>query len=221
MIKAVLFDMDGILFDSEGYYMSGTVAWMRAAGYTGTNEQVYTIIGTNMAQTYDMLYEMLDHRLSREEIRQKNDEYFAARPLNCREVMFPGIPEVLAKLKEYGLKLACCSSSPRPIIDRALREMGITGDFDVIIDSDSMKRPKPAPDVYLTAAQMLGAEPAECVVYEDSRFGIEAGKNAGMTVIAREDRRFGQDQSECDVLVRDCQEMLAYIEGELNHAGSH
>lgn len=221
MIKAILFDMDGILFDSEGYYMSGTIEWMKEKGYTGSDEQIYTIIGTNMKVTYEMLQKMLDYRYSLEELEQFNTEYFQKHPLSCKEKMFDGIPEVLKQFKKMNLQTAVCSSSPIPTIHRALQEMGIDSLFDCVIASDSVKEPKPAPDVYLKAMEELGRTREECIVYEDSTFGIQSGKNAGVKVIAREDKRFGQDQSQADLMVKDIYELLAYVKGELEDGRSN
>ena len=94
MIKAVLFDMDGILYDSEYYYMQGTVAQMRAYGYEGPVENIYQIIGTTMQKTYEMLYDMLDGKVPLEVIRENNERYFnVEHPIHFKEIMFPGIPQ--------------------------------------------------------------------------------------------------------------------------------
>ena len=96
MIKAVLFDMDGILYDSEYYYMQGTVAQMRAYGYEGPVENIYQIIGTTMQKTYEMLYDMLDGKVPLEVIRENNERYFnVEHPIRFKEIMFPSIPQAL------------------------------------------------------------------------------------------------------------------------------
>ena len=93
--------------------------------------------------------------------------------------------------------------------------IGITDCYDVILSGDENLPPKPAPDIYLTAAEKLGVLPEECIVYEDSYRGITAGKQAGMTVIARRDDRFRQDQSGADHIVKDIYEMASIVsEGE-------
>ena len=220
MVKAVLFDMDGILFDSEGYYMGGTIEWMRQAGYTGTDQQIYTIIGTNMDVTYKMLYEMLDGKVPVEKIIQLNADYFKAHPLDYKSKMFKEIPDTLQRLKDMGLKMAVCSSSPVDVIDKGLEAMGIIDFFDYVIASDKVNEPKPAPDVYLTAAEYLGVKPEECIVYEDSMFGIQSGKNAKMYVVARRDERFGQDQSQADILIDNSSELVEIVERR-QHGGDN
>ena len=75
-VKAILFDMDGILMDSEYYYMHGTVQWMKELGYNKDEKALYTIIGTTMDQTYDMLSAFLDHRYTKDELKAINEIIF-------------------------------------------------------------------------------------------------------------------------------------------------
>ena len=90
MIKAVLFDMDGILLDSESFYMQGTISQMKSWGYQGSIEKIYTIIGTSMEETYDILYHLLNGKKPKEEIAQENDLYFTKKkPIRAKEVMRP------------------------------------------------------------------------------------------------------------------------------------
>lgn len=219
MIKAVLFDMDGILYDSEYYYMKGTIDQMRRYGYDGPERPIYAIMGTSMDETYRILYDLLDGRVPLDVIRENNERYFnEEHPLHFKEIMFPGIKEELTKLKQMGLKLAVCSSSPLPLIQASLKEMEIDGLFDFAESGDNVKNPKPAPDIYLLARQELGVAADECIVYEDSTLGIEAGRRAGIFTVAREDRRFFQDQSHADLTVKDIQSLTDWIRKENSHA---
>jgi len=215
MIRAVLSDMDGTLFDSEYFYMSGTVDQMRQYGYTGEEKEIYRILGTDMEGTYRILHELLEGKVPYETIVKNNEYYFGTlHPIDYRAIMFKDVPKGLKKLKEDGLKLAVCSSSPKETIQESLQAMGILEYFDYIVSSDEVDRPKPAPDVYLKACEMLGVKKEECIVYEDAAMGIEAGKNAGMTTIARRDDRFGQDQSRADSIVNDMTAFVQYVEKE-------
>lgn len=219
MIKAILFDMDGILFDSEKYYMEGTIIQMKEYGYDGDIKDIYRIIGTSMSETYDILYELLDKRVPRDLIIKNNEKYFLIdHPLDYKALMFDGIEESLKELKEHNIKCAVCSSSPKETINEALKEMGIDNYFDVIISSDEMPKPKPSPDVYLEAQKKLGVEKSECIVYEDSKLGVEAGKNAGICTIGRRDDRFYQDISEADGFVDDIYELMELIRKENGYA---
>ena len=129
MIKAVLFDMDGILYDSEYYYMQGTVAQMRAYGYEGPSKNIYQIIGTTMQKTYVMLYDMLDGKVPIDVIRENNERYFnVEHPIHFKEIMFPGVPQALQQMKKMGLKLAVCSASSYDSIVTSLKD----GNFGIL-----------------------------------------------------------------------------------------
>ena len=215
MIKAILFDMDGILYDSEYYYMNGTIDQMRQYGYQGSEEAVYAIMGTTMEDTYRILYDLLDHRVPMETIIKGNERYFhEEHPINFKEIMFEGVPEVLRQLKEEGIRTAVCSSSPYDLIVESLKAMEIEDCFDFIESGENVPHAKPAPDIYLLAAEALGMAKEECIVYEDSALGIEAGKRAGIYTVARRDDRFHQDQSAADQKIDDIRELIPLIRKE-------
>lgn len=215
MIKAVLFDMDGILYDSECFYLEGTIDQLRSLGYEGPDEAVYATIGLDMERNYDLLEKLLDYRVSREEIIRHNEEYFnVLHPLDYKAIMFEGIPEELRNLRKMGIKTAVCSASPLSIIENSLKAMEIRDLFDFVETGENVKHPKPAGDIYVLAAEELGIDRKECLVYEDSRLGIEAGRNAGIFTVAREDNRFHQDQSKADLIVKDIHELTEWIRKE-------
>lgn len=214
-IKAILFDMDGILMDSEYYYMHGTVQWMKELGYNKDEQLLYSIIGTTMDGTYEMLADFLDHKYTKEQLKEINENYFLVKhPLKPKEIMFDHVKEVLDKLKMMNIKLAVCSSSPKGTINRALQDMEIIDDFDIICCSEDFDYPKPSPDIYLHAMDKLHVDKSNAIVYEDSTIGIKAGVASGAYCIAREDKRFNQDQSEADLLVKDIVELLEFVEKE-------
>lgn len=221
MIKAILFDMDGILFDSEAYYMEGTYQQMISWGYQGPKEEIYRLIGTSMEETVNILFELLEGKKSKEDIEKDNWNYFSVEhPLNPKEIMFPGVEDCLAQLKSKGIKMALCSSSPWVTVVDSLDKMGVRDYFDFVESGENLEHFKPEPDIYLEALKFLGVEKEEAVVYEDSRIGIESGKRAGIFTVAREDKRYNQDQSRADKLVKDIQEFAQWIERK-NHGNSH
>lgn len=219
MIKAVLFDMDGILYDSECWYLEGTIDQLRQFGYTGTDEAVYQTIGLDMEHNYDLLEKLLDYKVPRDTIIKSNEKYFnVLHPLDYRAIMFPGLDEELRKIRAMGIRTAVCSASPMDIIENSLVAMGIRDLFDFIETVENVKRPKPAGDIYELGARELGVDKADCIVYEDSTLGIEAGKRAGIFTVAREDKRYNQDQSHADLIVKDIQELTEWIRRENTHA---
>ena len=212
MIKAILFDMDGVLIDSEYYYHFGTYKWMKRLGFKGDHQELNKLIGTTMATTYDMLYEMFDGKYTKEELAKINEKYFGEEdPLDCKKIMFANVKECLVSFRQMGLKLALCSASPMNTIMDNLRQMEIENLFDCIVSGDDFERSKPDPMIYLYAMDKLHVTSEECIVYEDSTIGIAAGKASKAFCIARKDDRFGQDQSQADMLINDINELLDYV----------
>ena len=214
MKKAILFDMDGILLDSELYYREGTIEWLTQAGFKGDFKILDTLIGLNMKQTYELLRKFLDNRYTIEEVIKLNETYFTTHPIDFNRYMFAGVKEILTKAKQEGYKLAVCSSSTKPMILANLQGMEIIDFFDVILSSDEFEIPKPNPEIYLHAMEKLNLKAKDCVIYEDSKIGIEAAKASGCLTVARIDNRFGQDQSEADILVKDIYEFYQVIKGK-------
>lgn len=212
MIKAILFDMDGVLMDSEYYYHFGTYTWMKRLGFEGDHQELNKLIGTTMATTYDMLYDMFDGKYTKEELAKINEKYFGEEdPLDCKKIMFANVKECLVSFRQMGLKLALCSASPMKTIMDNLRQMEIENLFDCIVSGDDFERSKPDPMIYLYAMDKLHVTSEECIVYEDSTIGIAAGKASKAFCIARKDDRFGQDQSQADMLVNGIEELLEYV----------
>ena len=210
-IKGLLFDMDGILLDSEFYYMNGTLDYMQKLGFNGSIKELSVLVGVTMEKMCNICADLLGNRYSPAEIEKVNNDYFEEHPINHEEAMFEDIDIVLKRLKDEGYLLALCSSSSMEIIKRDLSSMKIIDLFDVILTGEDFERPKPDPDIYLHAMEKLGLEPHECIVYEDSNLGIKAGVASGATTIARIDNRFNQDQSLADYQVVDINEYYKII----------
>lgn len=221
MIKAVLCDMDGILYDSEKFYLDGNYTVLQQLGYTGGKEAMLGSIGLTMEGIYSVYAKLMAGIADRHEIIKAISAHYAAEPPDYKAIMFPDVPEALRSLRDDGILLACCSSSPLQIIEESLRQMGIPDVFAFVESGERVTHAKPAPDIYLSAAAALGVRADECAVYEDSDIGIAAGKAAGMLVIAREDHRFNQKQDRADHIVRSAAEMAALVRKENLHAGSH
>lgn len=214
-LKAVLFDMDGVLIDSETFYCDGTYDWMQKLGYTGKEEEIYPMIGTTMERTYEILYELLNRRVSIETLREINETYFTEHPLPYDRILKPGAKELLEFLKQHKISTAVCSSSSLELIETALRECGIGSYFDYIVSGEQFTLSKPNPEIYLHAAEVLQVRPEDCLVIEDSTMGIRAGCSAGMKVIALDDPKFSLDQSEAHRQVRSLKEVKQLLSTEM------
>ena len=212
MIRAVLFDMDGTLIDSEHYYCDGTYEYMKKMGYTGDLQQLYDIIGTTMEDTYEILSSFIDGRYSPKEIEDVHIRYFTENPLDHKEYIFKEVPEVLAWLKKKGYKLGICSGSAFEEIEKFISNCQLQDFFDVVLSTDAME-PKPKPDVYLEAMAILGVRPEETVVVEDSPNGLKAAKASSAFVMGRIAEHLSGRQ-EADMMIRDLYELKTYLGGQ-------
>ena len=202
MIKAILFDMDGTLVDSERYYTEMSYKW--ALQYRNIEKRdIYQIVGTNMDKTYRIMSKLAG--LSYDEAKKSYDEYFSMHPMDYNDYLFDDVRDVLSKLSDY--KLAICTLSSRWMLDKFISDTGLNC-FDLLLSDEDVKNPKPSPDIYLKAIEKLGVNRDETLVIEDSSTGIKAGKNAGICTLARDGSRFFIDQSEADYIFDDLHEVL-------------
>jgi HAD superfamily hydrolase (TIGR01509 family) len=180
--EAVIFDLDGVLLDSEQRWNEVKEALVREAGGTWLDEAPRTMMGMSSPEWSAYLRDELRVPLALEDInadvvRRMHDSYASGLPLLPRAV-----ETVRALAARWPLGLA--SSSNREIIDVFLDAAGVRDAFGATVSSEEVARGKPAPDVYLEAARRLGAAPERCVAIEDSANGLRAAAAAGMPVIA-------------------------------------
>jgi HAD superfamily hydrolase (TIGR01509 family) len=179
---AVVFDLDGVLLDSEQRWNEAKEALVRETGGTWRDEAPHVMMGMSSPEwsaylMNDLAVPLGQPEINREVVRRMEDGYRAGLPL------LPGAGQTVRALAaRWPLGLA--SSSNRELIDLFLELAGFGDAFRVTVSSEEVARGKPSPDVYLEAASRLGADPARCVAIEDSSNGIRAGHAAGMAVIA-------------------------------------
>ena len=218
MIKAVLFDLDGILFDSEAHDQALNKEYFEKINCPIPPERCYNMICVDeKTDWWGKIVEGYEDQIDTVKLKKDLFTYTRARwkELDFSTIMFEEIPEVLQGLKDRGMRLAVASSSPLDYVQRALNDACLMDYYDVVISGKDFERGKPNPDVYLYCAAQFNLTPEECVVIEDSTNGIAAGKNAGMKVIARRDTRFNMNQSRADYFVDNEREIFAIID-ELN-----
>ena len=202
MIKAILFDMDGTLVDSEHYYTEMSYKWVLQ--YRSIEKRdIYQIVGANMDKTYRIMSKLAG--LSYDETKKSYDEYFSKHPMNYNDYLFDDVKDVLPKLCDY--KLAICTLSSRDMLNNFISDNGLN-EFDLLLSDEDVKNPKPSPDIYLKAIERFGVNRDETLVIEDSSTGIKAGKNAGICTLDRDGSRFFIDQSEADYIFDDLHEVL-------------
>jgi HAD superfamily hydrolase (TIGR01509 family) len=195
-IHAVIFDMDGLLLDSEVYWARARTAYCASHGCTWREDDERGVKGFNSPEWAEAIRRHcgLDAEpsaiIDAVEARMR-DLYFQHVPL------LPGAKETVIDLVEK-YPLAIASSSPPTLIDFAMSRAGLLACFQVIVSADTVGRGKPAPDVFNVAAERLGHPPAEIAVFEDSTAGIKAARAAGAFVIAVPNSHYPPDPDALD-----------------------
>jgi HAD superfamily hydrolase (TIGR01509 family) len=185
MIEAVIFDMDGVLLDSEPLHQEATRRMLAGFGVAVEPGEVEdeAFVGLTDAEIFQVL--RARHRLA-PDVAELSRCFAATTGALVREhgTPLPGVPQVLQALRAAGNRLAVASSSSPELIATTLATLGIDRLFDQVVSGLDVGRGKPSPDVFLETAKRLGVAPAACLVIEDSRNGILAAAAAGMRRVA-------------------------------------
>ena len=185
-MKGAIFDLDGVIVDTAKYHY---LAWKELAerlGFFFSEEHNERLKGVSRMRSLEILLEVggitatEDEKLQMAE--EKNKRYVEMLSSLDKSELLDGAEEYLKKLKSEGVLISLGSASKNaPFI---LGKLGIYDLFDAIVDGNNVSKAKPDPEVFLKGAEMLGLDPADCTVFEDSQAGIEAASAAGCSVIA-------------------------------------
>ncbi|MEQ9763371.1 HAD family phosphatase [Streptococcus sp. ZJ151] len=210
-IKAVIFDMDGVLFDTEIFYFERRKKFLAQQGINIEHLAPKDFIGGNVKQSWQLVlgddYDNWDIPKLEEAYRQKKEEQLAPYP----ELIMPGAKTVIHRLRADGYRLVLASSSAIFDIERALKGSDLYDAFEIILSGEDFPESKPHPAIYQEAIAQLGVEKNQALVIEDSQKGIAAGKGAGLRVVALKDDRFGIDQSRADAFINDLEQLLDFL----------
>ena len=199
-VKAVIFDMDGVLVDSEPFHIENEKRMFRKMGLNISDEEHAGYMGT----ATDVMWKEIIRR------RNLNLDVAEMTELTIKEGLpffysleriapSPGLVELLEKLKNKRIPMAVASSSDSETIRIILNKSGLMQYFQYTVSSSEVGKSKPAPDVFLHAAKLVGVQPQNCIVIEDSKNGIKAAKSAGMFCIAYSGANSGeQERSQAD-----------------------
>ncbi len=189
MLHAAIFDMDGLLFDTEVYWDAARHDYVAEHGGAWVTADQVAVMGLNSFEWARYLQERFHISLTEQEIITAVEERLIAR---YQQHGAPALPGAAAAVRALAARvpLAIASSSPRRIIEVALTTAGLRDFFRAIVSSDEVARGKPHPDVYLEAARRLDVDPTACLAFEDSTNGLLAAEAAGMVVVAVPNQRF-------------------------------
>jgi beta-phosphoglucomutase len=185
MIRAAIFDLDGVIIDTAHYHY---IAWKRLASEFNINltrEHNELLKGVSRIRSLEIILELGNIHLSDEEKEKyatKKNAWFVEYIESIRpEEIFPGVRELIQAIRDKGIKVALASSSKNA--PRVIEILKISELFDTMVDGTMITHTKPHPEIFLLAAERLGVLPSDCVVFEDAEAGVEAALAAGMKCV--------------------------------------
>ena len=201
-MQAVIFDMDGVIIDSEPIHLEVDIQTMKDLGCNISKEELNKYVGTTSEYMFSDIKNRYKINKSVEDIISYRAEIAKERIIKADLEPIEGIRELLNELKNKSIPAAIASSSPRDFIEVVVSKFGIKDYFSYIVSGEEVENGKPAPDVYIETAKKLGVQPKECIVIEDSKNGVLAAKAAGMKCIGFQNVNSGnQDLSKADFIV--------------------
>lgn len=185
MIQACIFDLDGVIVDTAHYHF---LAWKRLADELGINlteKDNEKLKGVSRMRSMDILLELGGRQMEpseKEKLANKKNVWFVDYiERMIPDEIFPGVKDLIEKLRANGIKVALASSSKNA--NTVIQLLHIKNLFDAIVDGNMIVHSKPDPEIFLLAASKLGVQPENCLVFEDAEAGVEAALAAGMQCI--------------------------------------
>ena len=203
-IKAIIFDMDGVIFDSETMYINDLIRFFKQHDIEIQVSDCIPLIGIDSKLYYEQAYTMWNNKTDFITFKNMLQEYFRSFDCDYKAVVRPQIYSVLESLSER-YKIALASSSSLNTINTALDQVDLRKYF-------TFKESKPNPEIYLHTIKELNVNKDEAIIIEDSPKGILAANRAGIKVLALKDDKFGLDQSQADINIDELNDIIKLIE---------
>ena len=203
MIEAVIFDLDGVIVESENAHITAEQQTFLKHGVKISAEELHRYTGTTAKAMFTAL--IAKYRLATTFEKMNNEkEKILFKLLEQETEPTKGVINLMQELKLRGIKLAVGSSSTRKLIDFVLKKLNIARLFDCTVAAEDVTHSKPNPETFLKAAARLGTNPHQCLVIEDAALGVEAAKRAGMKCVGYRNPHSGnQDLSQADITIDD------------------
>lgn len=209
MTKAVIFDMDGVLVDSETWFLAQLADFIRSHGIEPDPKDLHALGGASMDDENRYLSKTLS--VSEDEAQKLKQAWFNEHPWNYAPLLKPGVHEFLKLIHDCGYKCAVASSSPMASIQQMISQCGLEGQFDVVVSGEQFTRTKPDPEIYNYTVSALGVPASSVIVIEDSPIGIRAARAAGLYTVGLYDPNTDFDISQADLQIQtfsDLDEMI-------------
>jgi len=204
--KTILWDMDGVIADSNSFHFAAWQETFAKRRVNFTKEDFTKLFGTrNDFIIRNVLGEGLAEKDIESTVQEKEASFREKAKGNIKP--FPGVVKLLNTIKRGNFKQALVSSAPKENIDLLISELALGGIFDRVVSGREVAESKPSPQIYLLAAEKLGAQPQDCIVIEDSPHGVKAAKAAGMKCLAVTNTHPKQDFEEADRVVDSLEEV--------------
>ena len=206
--KGILFDMDGVLVDSEPLFHKAVNVMVERCGAPPITEEENNryLLGTTVEETWVRVRELRNIPQTPAELLAGYNEV-VKDVLRSDLVARPGVRDLIAEARRRGLPIAVASSSLREWVELKLSVIGLTDSFPVRLGGDDVENGKPAPDIYIKAARLIGLEATDCVAIEDSPIGLAAASSSGAyTVCTLTDSTRHLDLSDADTIIENLEE---------------
>lgn len=201
---AVIFDMDGVIVDTEKFYLDTLARLFEAEGIEVPFEDLCVTVGASYKDFKRNLvrwFELGGEHLAEEEALARYNVWEERNQPDFAALLNHGVVETIAELKHRGVRVALASSSPMSNILLVLKACGLSDAFELVTSGEQFHESKPNPEIYLHTLENLGLPAGDCCCVEDSVPGITAGKAAGLTVFAKREDRFGFTQEAADRII--------------------
>ncbi|GBG96654.1 HAD family hydrolase [Lactococcus termiticola] len=197
-VKAIIFDMDGVLVDTENYYLKRREDFFASQGISLAGFPHSFFIGGKMQDVWDKILGDAYSPEEKAKILSAYDKHKKGNVLPYTELLFPDVRDILEFLKNKGIRMALASSTAMSDIEHNLKVNELAGYFELLRSGSDLKHSKPDPEIYLITLEALGLAKDEVIVIEDSEKGIASAKAAGLECWAIKDDRFGMNQEAAD-----------------------